>query len=88
MQVWTTELVLPRINFVMEMEPGVATITGPEDWEKATLHLWGVTLAELSCLFHNVALSSDAAKVKSMQLGDHIRQIIINPPIQRVSVTF
>ena len=79
----------------MEMEPGVATITSSDDWEKAALHLWGVTFADLAKLFHSTVLKSQAnspAEIiqakESIEIGEHIRRIIINPPIQRVSVTF
>lgn len=74
--------------FLMEMERGIAEITGPDDWEKATLHLWGRTRAELNRLFHTVLLDSPTLQVQAVDLGEHIRRIVINPPIQRVSVTF
>ena len=79
----------------MEMEPGVATISSPDDWEKAALHLWGVTLAELAKLFHGTLLkpapgiaAENDRHSESVQVGEHIRRIVIKPPIQRVSVTF
>lgn len=72
----------------MEMERGIAIITGPDDWEKATLHLWGVSFSEIRQLFHTVVLDSVPPNVESVELGDHIRRIVIKPPIQRVSVTF
>jgi hypothetical protein len=30
------------------MERGVAVITGPEDWEKAAQHLWGLSLTDFA----------------------------------------
>ena len=78
----------------MEKEPGVATITSTDDWEKAALHLWGVTLADLAQLFHSTLLKPSANPVEatplqeSVEIGEHIRRIVIKPPIQCVSVTF
>ena len=72
----------------MENERGIAIITGPDDWEKATLHLWGHTRADLNRLFHTVLPDSPSLQVQSVELGDDIRRIVINPPIQRISVTF
>ena len=78
----------------MEKESGVATITSSDDWEKAALHLWGVTLADLARLFHSTLLTPAAKPVEatlrqeSVEIGEHIRRIVIKPPIQQVSVTF
>ena len=72
----------------MKTERGIAEITGPDDWEKATLHLWGHTLADLNRLFHTVLLDSPSLQVQSVEMGEQIRRIVIKPPIQRVSVTF
>lgn len=72
----------------MEMEPGIAVITGPDDWEKATLHLWGVSLLEIRQLFHTESLDAHAVNTENVEFGERIRRIVINPPIQRVSVTF
>ncbi|HZU32994.1 MAG TPA: hypothetical protein VFB79_17900 [Candidatus Angelobacter sp.] len=71
----------------MDMEPGVAIITGPDDWEKASLHLWGMTLADLRMLFHAVPLDLCVTPTEKVELGENIRKIVINPPIQQVSVT-
>lgn len=74
----------------MEMEPGVATIASSDDWEKAALHLWGVTLADLARLFHSTLLkpAESVHPQETVEVGEHIRRIVIKPPIQRVSVTF
>jgi hypothetical protein len=42
------------VTMAKEWEPGLVTITGPEDWDRAIIHLWGDGIREFSRAFPHI----------------------------------
>ena len=51
-------------------EPGLAVITGPEDWDRAILHLWGDNVNEFQRAFPHLVKSSSSPNKSKAKLYD------------------
>ena len=51
-------------------EPGLAEITGPEDWDRAIVHLWGESVNEFKRAFPHLLKSPSPPNKSEARLYD------------------